>query len=1321
MNQSSLDHNVLFGLLALQVDLINGDQFVTAVAKWAVEKARSLGEILVDQGALTAKLHDAVEPMVAAHVERHGGDPARSLASLSSTEQVRGALHRVAAAVPELQAGLSHLGATTLGIGAENEATTDVVGHQAPSGRPTGAPAGRFRVLRPHARGGLGQVYVARDNELGRQVALKEILADKAANPELRARFVLEAEINGNLEHPGIVPVYGLGTYPDGRPFYAMRFIEGDSLKEAIERFHRARSGDTTLKRPFDSLQFRQLLRRYVDVCNAIAYAHSRGVLHRDLKPANVMLGQYGETLIIDWGLAKATGRADPDISDSTAQALVPASGSSIEQTEAGTALGTPAYMSPEQAGGRIKELGPASDGYGLGATLFAVLTGQPPVDSGDLGEILRRVQSGAIDRPRSLVPGVPRPLEAICLKALALRPEERYPRAKALADDVERWLADEPVSALREPWTDRLRRWGRRNRTLVATAATAALFALAGLGIVAVVQAQSRRQLSIKNEQLTSANLARGLALDKANARVDLALEALEQYRETVDANLDVQNRPENVPLRNELLQTPLAFFRTLRDDLRDDPAARPEDRLKLADAQLELARLTRDIGNQASALEAAGEAVATLEVIGADSRATALPGQAQQKLLGALELQAALQTDNGRSDLARKTLDRGVKLGDSLVSAAADIERRLGLARLLTQSASADADAERINAALATLKRAQSLLEGDNATPGQRRTLLQLKVRLLDQTAVVQAGSGKPKDAIETLNAAILLLGPLTEGPNPDWDSRGLLSETRLQVGTNHLALGQAAEALEDCQAALEVRRAMLKERPANLANRLSAVACLRRIAQIQGDQGRGESSLENLREALGLLESARVENPRNVRVLSSLSTQLGGIGAALYKLGRLEESLATFEQRVPIHEELVQIEPRVTANRADLAGNLYNIATLRRALGKFEASLDADSKALVIRRQMAAEFPDKPFYRFQVAASLGNVGAGLMVGKHDSAAALAYYREASSLLAELALAYPDVAQYSEYLARTRTNLASILVRLGRFNAALAVDQAAEHYLERRVRAQGKLVQARIDFAFNLYEQAESCLWLRRYEDADRLGSRALETLLAIPETGRRDPEVVHLLVFTFEYLGMTAARRDRFEEALGQYNRSISTAQPDPTVLPAEGLVRGALRKVLEGRAEVNARLGRSDAARSDWSRLVAIKEPDESDMSSLGPILIRAWSGEAAGFVVDAEAAVAAGAVKKYQLVTLARAACVAIATVRSNSSLTDRLGADAVAWILAARDDGVFASEGAWKDLIDPRFDPIARLPKFRDLKSDLTFPAQPFASETTAQ
>ncbi len=274
---------------------------------------------------------------------------------------------------------------------------------------------GRYRVLHPHAQGGLGVVFVALDTELNREVALKQILDRHADDRTSRARFLLEAEVTGGLEHPGIVPVYGMGVYENGRPYYAMRFVRGDSLKEALGLFH-AQSGASAATepptreidrgatvRPMDSrgsrdLELRKLLRRFLDVCNAIDYAHSRGVLHRDIKPANIILGKHGETLVVDWGLAKATGKGHVAAGE---RAMMPSSASGSAETLPGSAMGTPAYMSPEQARGEIDQLGPRSDVYSLGATLYCLLTGAPPFQSEVLESVLRAVQDGNFPSPR--------------------------------------------------------------------------------------------------------------------------------------------------------------------------------------------------------------------------------------------------------------------------------------------------------------------------------------------------------------------------------------------------------------------------------------------------------------------------------------------------------------------------------------------------------------------------------------------------------------------------------------------------------------------------------------------------------------------------------------------------------------------------------------------------------------------------------------------------------------------------------------------------------------------------------------------------------
>jgi hypothetical protein len=271
---ADVERHLLFGLIALQVGLIDQAQLVAAFQSWAREKARPLAGHLGARGDLDAAGRAAVEAMVALHMKEHGSDMEKSLGSIPAGRSTRERLAALGDA--QLTGILARLGSGSNEAHADRTATYDV-GIASSDGQ-------RFRVLRPHARGGLGAVFVAMDSELHREVALKQILDSHADDPVSRQRFVLEAEVTGGLEHPGIVPVYGLGTYGSGRPFYVMRFVLGDSLKEAIDRFHAdlARKKDTGQQ----SLGLRQLLRRFTDVCNAIEYAHSRGVLHRDIKPS---------------------------------------------------------------------------------------------------------------------------------------------------------------------------------------------------------------------------------------------------------------------------------------------------------------------------------------------------------------------------------------------------------------------------------------------------------------------------------------------------------------------------------------------------------------------------------------------------------------------------------------------------------------------------------------------------------------------------------------------------------------------------------------------------------------------------------------------------------------------------------------------------------------------------------------------------------------------------------------------------------------------------------------------------------------------------
>lgn len=422
-------YNLLFGLLALQNNFISRDILVCAFGTWIADKSKSLDNILLDQGDIDGECHALLTGLVRQHLKLHGDDPYKSLADLSAIASV---LRRLLALDdPDLTASLGHVAAAhPIDRDSDLDATSTFVG------APTSL-RGRFQVLRLHAEGGLGQVSVALDHELHREVALKQIRPDHAYEAESLARFLIEAEITSRLEHPGIVPIYGLGKGTDGRPYYAMRFIDGESLKNAVSRLHQKESSHD-LNRFYTGL--RHLLGRFVAVCHSIGYAHSRGVLHRDIKPGNIMLGPFGETLVVDWGLARLI--TDSDGGTDTQERRVRLSFQRTTSTQVGSLVGTPAFMSPEQACGDLDKLGPASDVYSLGATLYFILTGRAAFEEADVGLILERVRRGVFAAPHHVNPAISPDLGRICLKAMALQIEERYSSPLAMLKDIELWLA---------------------------------------------------------------------------------------------------------------------------------------------------------------------------------------------------------------------------------------------------------------------------------------------------------------------------------------------------------------------------------------------------------------------------------------------------------------------------------------------------------------------------------------------------------------------------------------------------------------------------------------------------------------------------------------------------------------------------------------------------------------------------------------------------------------------------------------------------------------------------------------------------------------
>jgi serine/threonine protein kinase len=347
-----------------------------------------------------------------------------------------------------------------------------------------------YEIAQPLAQGGMGVVHRARDPVIEREVVVKFLRPDRRHDGASLDRFLNEARVTGQLEHPSIVPVYHLGVAADGRPFYAMRRIEGDSLAAVLERLARG-DAETVARYPLVAL-----LTVLQKICDAVAFAHSRGIVHRDLKPENVMLGPFGEVVVMDWGLAKnLRGPVEPPVAGAEAvearrENFAPASaaGEFLELTRADTVLGTPGFMAPEQAGGQSHRADERADIYALGAILYAMLTLRAPVAGKDAHSILGHARAGHITPPTDYNPGgaatgaalplphcpnrrVPPALSAVTMKALATDPADRYPTVKAFQEELTAYLNGFVTSAERAGVGRLLWLWVLRHKTITAAA----------------------------------------------------------------------------------------------------------------------------------------------------------------------------------------------------------------------------------------------------------------------------------------------------------------------------------------------------------------------------------------------------------------------------------------------------------------------------------------------------------------------------------------------------------------------------------------------------------------------------------------------------------------------------------------------------------------------------------------------------------------------------------------------------------------------------------------------------------------------------------
>jgi serine/threonine protein kinase len=978
----STDRNLLFAVIALQDDLIDQTQFADVCAGWAMQLARPLSDLLIERRWITAADKGEVERKIERKLKKHGGDVRRTLGAVADVE-ARDVLQAIEK--PEIRQSLAALPPARGHVLVETLVPP-------PGQRDTL----RYTLTRVHAEGGLGKIWIAHDTDLNRDVALKEIKSAAAPSAEAWHRFLKEAQITGQLEHPNIVPVYELARRKeDNQPFYTMRFLRGQTLRDAAAEFHRRRAGN-----PPDRLELqRQLLEPFVKVCQAVGYAHSRGVIHRDLKPENVVLGAFGEVVVVDWGLAKIVGQDDAPAHDSQEPRISLSAEAGAIETHG--QLGTPAYMAPEQVEGTRGVVDTRTDIYGLGTILFEILTGQPPVSGSSIAEVFRKIQAANLRKAREVEPTVPRPLEAICAKALEHDRRNRYRRAEDLAEDVRRWLLDESVSVYRNSLAVRLVRWGRRHRTLAASLAVLLVTAVAGLsaGLILIdrERARTEEQRKIASANYDRAEKQRQIADEQrqiASANAEQALHNLRFAQNAADgllsevADVDLAEIPQMEPVRVRLLEKAKGGYSQFLVQKGADPLVR----WGAARAQVRLADIQAMQGETALAEKSYRKAAAELDRL-VEEDATNLDFQRDLSRadhgLGVL-LKDANRFKDGEAMLRaairrRATIAPRADRTDDDRQALADSKYQLGA--LLVRKG--DAHAEDAAVYQEALDVQAELVQQYRNRPEYRARL----ARFQNNLGKLQNASGHRDKAEATFQGTLDLLGPSIQGP-------GALPGLRWQF--------------------------------ARTANNLAVLLSKDRRAAARALLNRAEN----------LLRTLATEFP----TIAQYSAELALVENSLGLLANLEqkpkEAVAAFRSSAQLIEALKRKFPASPVNRLNSAISLLTFNETLAAISPAEAEAGAVN-SLNELKALLAEYPDVPEYRRALGRGHYQVGKILAIRKKSSDAVV-QAETAKSLHAQNLKANPDSDTDSRALADDQNLLTLALVDAGRLaDAAAAAEQ--------------------------------------------------------------------------------------------------------------------------------------------------------------------------------------------------------------------------------------------------------------------------------------
>ncbi len=855
------------------------------------------------------------------------------------------------------------------------------------------ALASRYTLEGEIARGGMGAILAVYDEDLRRRLAMKVILDDAGGaatsggskvDPSRLARFLEEAQVTGQLDHPGIVPVHELGLDAGGHVYFTMRLVHGRNLEAVFQLVPSGAEGWTTTR----------ALGVLLKVCESMAYAHSKGVVHRDLKPANVMVGQFGEVYVMDWGLAHVRDHTDrhdvrlrrerPEnkgrIEVDRREDSVGAEGENLYTLD-GDVVGTPAYMSPEQALGKLAEIGAASDVYSFGAMLYRLLTGVAPhaAEGEALSPfvVLERLLAGPPTPIEALAPAAPAELVAICEKAMAREPLQRYPNMLALAEDLRAFLEGRVVAAFETGTLAETRKWVRRNRALAGALAAAVLALVAGLAASLVLGRRASASAVLAEQRRSAAEVSAQAAQREARIteevnsflNQDLLSAVAPEFegadvtvREVLDrAALRLGARFQDEPAVEAALRdtigsaySKLGLYEPARTHLERALALRRAHEGTRAETtfrtELELANVLTQLGRF-------DQAIAAYEETLAKTRATLGP-ESEASLSAMSDLGIVLEKA-GRFDQARPLFEQALEIERRVLGVDHDITLSTeGNLAILDQDEGRLAEAER---------GFRHVFESRRARDGERRPET---LTALSNLSIVLKELGRVDEA-EDLARQALVLARDVYGPEHPATSR---MEGNLGVLVWQRSRPQEAEEL--LADALRIARASYgEEHPATLQLR-------DQLAGVRLDLGR---ALDSLAEFTAVLEvERRVLGVRHPQTLETLN-----------RLALAYSSLERYDEAEPMQRELIDSYREVLgADHPATLVALENLANLLFSRGALRAAEGLVREVLAARRRvLGAEHPD-------VAKTTFNLGM-VLEAEGDGAGALAQFEQALELM--------------------------------------------------------------------------------------------------------------------------------------------------------------------------------------------------------------------------------------------------------------------------------------------------------------------------------